>query len=566
MVNLSFTDFLLFGTPLLTVIFAYLLLKRAENTVIQPVNRWKALLYVHSFLLLALLIATGYSVYVGSRPFIYFLIVAGLFITSVLIGKYLNEKSANRILFLTALVLAVSVPTAILVGNNFYPFNNFGSEPILQTGNIATYQIGAMESGFYYYIPIGTLIEASVALVTGQTAVAPFIFTIFLLLAVAGGLFSLIRRLSHNSIAAITGVFFFLSIPALSFLGRLWPLTYAIFYILFALLLYKSSRASVVCLWVVSLPMIFAHPSGFIAVITLLLPLTLLGIHNWPDSGQSSSRIRVSVTTLVIMTFAYLIYTYLFSLMTRQGVKFYSSLFSYFSGATAVESAGLAYVPRYYSSGYEIFAYAWAVPVALSVALLIPVIFDFFRKKKLDPSQSLIILSAFTGLLVIFFAYWSSGGETGQYLIPVGYFLVLLSSSVVAAKLLSHRKRYFTVVALLLAVFVLVGTYSPDWAPLEHEDFGSAASVYPYRVYLAAETLAPLIPANVTTWSDYDFSLGTSGKLARNIISQVSDGESPPAFKTGSFTLFAIRNEHFSGGFVELDRVYSNGYHVIVAK
>lgn len=566
LINLSFTELLLYGTPALAALFTYLLLRREDDKEIRINNANKILRYIHYLLLLALSTVTIYSVYAGFRPLIYFFVVSALFITSILIGLVSNKKDQSRILFLTALILAISVPTAVILGNHFYPYNSFGSEPILQTGNIEAYQTGAMESGLYRYIPIETLIEASVALVIGQTIIAPYIVTTFFMIAVVTGLFSLLRRLSHNSLAAIIGVFFCLSIPALSLFGRLWPLTYAVFYILFALLLYKSSRASVIGLWIVSLPMIFAHPSGFIAVIVVLLPLALLSIRNWPDRGQSSSKIRLPVVTLIVVAFAYLSYTYLISLMAKQGVKFYSSIYSYFSGVAPVEGVGIEYVPRYYSSGYEIFAYAWAVPVALSAALLISVIFHLLRKKKLDASQSFTLLSAFAGLLVVFFAYWSSRGETGQYLIPVGYLLILFSSSVVAAKLLSSRgKRCAAIVALLLTVFILVGTYSPNWAPLEHQDFETAAIIHPYRVYIEAGTVTSLIPANVTTWCDDDFPVGLSGKLPRDIISQISSGESPTRFARQPLTLFAIRNEHFSGGFVDLDLVYSNGHHVIVA-
>jgi hypothetical protein len=566
LVTLEFKDLLVFGTPLLTIVFAYLLLKRGEGNETRVVKRGNMLRYIHYSLLFTLVIVTVYSVYAGFRPFIYFLIVATLFIMSVLYGMNSNEKGCHRTLFLTAMILALSVPIAISAGNNFYPRSS--GQLILETGSIEAYQRGALESGLYYYIPIETLISSAVTLVTGQTIIVPLIYKSFFLLAMVIGLFSLLRRLSHNSITGIVGVFFCLSIPSLSFIGRMWPLTYAIFYILLTLLLYKSPRASVTGLWIVSLPMIFAHPSGFVAVITVLLPLALLGIRNWPTKESSSHRMRLSVLTTIFVTFVYWTYTYLISVMVQQGAKFYSTIYSYLSGVTA-EGVGQGYVPMYYYSGYEIFAYAWSVPAALSVAFLIPIIFQFIRKKKVDPSQSFTIVSAFVGLTIIFFAYLSyPSGEVGQYLIPVGYFLLLLSSSLVAAKLLTNKnKKYAIIAASLLACFILAGTYSPNWAPLEHPDFETSSTIHPYHVYLEAETVTFLSPTGATVYNDYDFPIeGGLYKPVRSVILQVCSGADPTQFARPPITLYGLKEERFSESIAldDLDTVYSSGYHRII--
>lgn len=563
--NLGFKELLLFGTPALTVIFTYLLLKRAEGNGLRIIKKQSMLYYMHYSLLFTLIVITIYSVYMGSRPFIYFLIVTMLFVTSILFGMNSSEKDRSRTLLLTAMILAVSIPIAVLAGNNFYPRVD---ELITQTGNIEPYQHGAMKSGLYYYIPIEPLIHGMVVLVTGQTIIVPLIYKSFFLLAMATGIFSLLRRLSHNSITGIIGAFFCLSIPSLSFTGRTMSLTYAIFYILLTLLLYKSPRPSVTGLWIVSVPMIFMHPSGFVSIIAILLPLAVLGVNNWPSKGKSSRRIRLSVLTTIVVTFVYWIYTYLISVVAYQGVKFYSTIYSYFSGVT-VESVGQEYVPRYYYSGYEIFAYSWSVPVALSAALLIAIIFQFIRKKKLNPSQSLTIVSAFAGLSIIFFAYLSyPGEEVGQYITPVGYFLLLLSSSVAAAKLLANRsKKYAIMVAALLAFFILVGTYSPSWAPLEHSDFETVATIHPYRVYLEAETVTDMIPTSATVYNDYDFPIGGGlYKPIRNVILQISSGADPTQFARPPVTLYVIREERLSEGIAleEWDNVYSSGYHRII--
>jgi len=200
--------------------------------------------------------------------------------------------------------------------------------------------------------------------------------------------------------------------------------------------------------------------------------------------------------------------------------------------------------------------------------LLIPTIFQFVRKKKVDPSQSLTVISAFAGLSIIFFAYLTLGGETGQYLIPVGYFLLMLSSSVVAAKLLTNRsKKYAVIVAALLAFSIFAGSYSPDWAPLEHPNFEAAAKIHPYHVYLEAETVISLIPTGATVYNDYDFPIGTGlYKPARTVILQVCYGADPTQFARPPITLYGIREERFSESTAldNLDTTYSSGYHRII--
>jgi hypothetical protein len=523
--------------------------------------------YVH-FLFLSLLFAvTVYSIYAGSRPFLYFVVVSALFVTSVLIGKTSSDESRN-ILFLTAIILAISVSSSIIIGNGFYPFNTFGREPILQTGSLVAYQNDAVTAGLYYYIPIDTITSASLALVTGQTIIVPFLVSSSILLGVVAGIFSLLWRLTRNNLTAIIGVFFIMSIPSLSFLGRLFGLIYGIFYILFILLLYKAPVASIAGLFIISLPLVFAHPSGFIAVFALLVPLALLGVKDWPTMGVSARRIRLCLLTTTVIAFAYWTYTYLLSLLTRQGEKFYLSITSYFSGVTSGGTAG-NYVPLYYSSENGFFAYVWAVPAALSAAFLLCTILQTIRHKKFDRTESLTVASAFVGLSLILTSYLSYPRvETGQYIIPVGYFLLVISSSVAASRLLSFNlKKYFGIVAALLALFVLIGTYSPDWAPLEHQNFEQAATIHPFHVYLEAGTVTQLVAGNSTVYYDYDFPIGSGNyKPIRETILQVSSGADPTEFAKLPVTLYGIKEDRFSSqdSLNQWDTVYSSGYHRVI--
>jgi len=216
-----------------------------------------------------------------------------------------NEKDCSGTLFLTSLILAVSIPISIIVGNRFYPRYRWDHDPIFQTGSLEQYQQSATQYGLYYYVPIFSIIESTIALIIGPSQAVSLIFSSSVLIGVMAGLFALLRRLDRKLLTGIIGAFFLISIPSLSFTGRMFPLLYAILYILLILLRYESPRASVVSLWIVALPMIFVHPSGFVAIVALLLPLALLGINNWPSKGWNTRKITLSIISTIFVAMSH---------------------------------------------------------------------------------------------------------------------------------------------------------------------------------------------------------------------------------------------------------------------
>ena len=348
---LGFKEILLFGTPILTFIFAYLLIRHKEGNGLKFVKRREMLYYIHYLLVLSLIMVTIYSIYVGVRPLVFFLIASALFVTCILCKMNPLQNSRFDASLFAVVVLAICVCLAVVVGNNFYPVglgeprlqagSLTWSEPVLSTGSIERYQWG------YYFIPVEPLIAGPIALITGSPLLTPLFQKLVFFLGAILGLYVLLPRLSGESTAGIIGAFLLMSTPVFSYaVGRSVSLSFFIFYLLFTLLLYKFPRSSVVGLLIVSLPMTFAHAEGFVVVALSLLPLALLRINGWPTKERNSRRIRLAVLITIILTLIYWIHTYLVSLITRQGTIFYSVVLSYLSGETSLGGSAATYTPN----------------------------------------------------------------------------------------------------------------------------------------------------------------------------------------------------------------------------
>jgi len=574
-VSIGFTDILIFGTPCLAVIFTYLLIRGRDGDGLKIVRGRKILYYVHYLLVLSLIVVTIYSAYIGVRPLLFFIIAAALFVTSILCKVNPIKNSRLDPSLLAVVVLAICMTTAVVVGNNFYPVglgeprlqtgSLTWSEPVLSAGSIESYQSG------YYFIPLEPLIAGSIALITGSPLLTPLIQKSAFLLGSILALYVLLQKLSSEPTVGIIGAFLLISTPVFSYgVGRSVSLSYFIFYMLFILLLYKLPRPSVAGLLVVGLPMVFAHAEGFVAVAISLVPLALLRINGWPTEGNNSRRIRLAVLITIIVTLAYWIHTYLVTLVARQGTMFYSVVSTYLSGETGLGGGEAIYVPNYFRQGQEFSAYSWSIPAALSAALTIYVIYQLVKRRKFDPKQSFIILSAFFGLLLLFFTFlsYSVGPEPGEYLLSVSYLLLLPSAAMVVAKLLHFKKISAILVTLLVALSVLMGMYSPTWAPLEHPEFEATAKIHPFHVYVESNTVTPLISNETTVYYDYDFLI-SSGlyKPTRNILYEIFEGEDPAQFAEPPMTLFGVKIERLSQcpSLLTKDVVYSSGYHIISA-
>jgi len=562
---LGFTlkEMLIYGTPVLTCVFLLLMIRRRPRLEHTCRIGTRTIFLVHGILLCLLVTLTAISVHDGVRPFAWFLVVTSLFVTSVLLGSR-NTRATWAILFLTVLTTAISIPVAIYAGNGFYP-RTWESEPIFETGTLQAYQEGAVRAGLYYFVPIETLNGAAIAFGTGSISFVSMILSATYLAVIASAIFILFRRLHSSGVVVVAGAFLFFSIPALSVFGRAGIFSYALLFMWFVLAKCRSPLSAFIGILLVGIVMIFWHPLSIAYVIAMLLPLVILRIKDWPIPGKNSKEIANPLLVTLVIAFAYWTYTYLLNLGVRMGTSFYGTIQSYFAGPAAA-GGGEAYVPRYSFSGLEVFAYAWSVPIALSVAYFLTSLFILLRHRRVR-SERMTLFTSFLGPAIVLISYLSySAGEAGQYMIPVGYMVTLLAASACVGVLLAKPGKARRIVVLtLIASVVLVGTYSPDWAPLEHPDFESASQLHPYHVYIEAETVSAFLPLNVTVYYDYDFPLsGHLYKPVREVIEAVSSGADPVIYASPLSTFFGMRTERLqSVPDWNWDVIYSSGFHVV---
>jgi hypothetical protein len=87
------------------------------------------------------------------------------------------------------------------------------------------------------------------------------------------------------------------------------------------------------------------------------------------------------------------------------------------------------------------------------------------------------------------------------------------------------RKLSFTILAVLTAFGVGLGLYSPNWAPLEHPDFGSSIIIFPFTNYIEANSIADHLSNNLIIYSVHDFPIGAQGKLPNYVLDQIRLGD-----------------------------------------
>jgi hypothetical protein len=562
--NLGFKEILIYLTSILTMVFFYLLSKKTASK--NPIGRkYSRLLIKYGFFTLNIsyFLTTLYSIYVGFRPTIYFILLGFIFITNILLIKVQNNFS--KIQYVLLLLVVLSIPISIYGCNRFYPLQDTLTQ-------IKHLKIEINKGSYYYLIPIDPLIRTSINNILGSnfTIINSLIFEIFFMTAIISGILSLFDKLTKNNLNGVIAVFLLIATPSLTFFGRLYPLSYVIFYIILCILLYQKYLPSLTILNLITLPMIFYHPSGFVTSLMILLPPVILKIKNWPYMGQNSEKLRLPLLILYIITFAYWIHTYLISLMVRQGVKFQKVLLSYFAETVSGGMNGAVsaiYTPRYYLEGFKIFSYAWAIPVALSAAFLLHSFIKIFKRKKIEREYVLFNILSIVGLSTILIAFiFSQMVETAQYLIPIGYFLLILPASASTVKLFNLKnKGYLWLVSITLIFFIFLGSSSPNWAPLENPEFETVATIKPYYIYLERETLTPLIP-DVLIYNDYDFPVGTSGlyKPVREIIFDfVQRGDAH--HRSSPITLFGLRGDRSLNKIDIHDYIYYSGYHRVIA-
>jgi hypothetical protein len=144
-----------------------------------------------------------------------------------------------------------------------------------------------------------------------------------------------------------------------------------------------------------------------------------------------------------------------------------------------------------------------------------------------------------------FIAYKVS--ESGQYFIPVGYFLALISSTIGLSRILVRNLKISIAAMVLLAVFIYTGTSSPSHANLEHPEFESVAMTFRYTRYIEASKLSHLLSPEIRLYYDYDLPIGGGiYKSIRGRLYLILEGYDPRMLERG-IVIYAIKNERLRG-------------------
>jgi predicted PurR-regulated permease PerM len=225
----------------------------------------------------------------------------------------------------------------------------------------------------------------------------------------------------------------------------------------------------------------------------LFFPVLLRG---WDeDLGLENASRRVGVITVILFAVAliYWVYTHIVMQVSHTGISFLESIIGYLPARHEAISPW-TYVPRYESESsesYLVYSYAWAFPVAVSTALLLGYLTRVLTRRNKESSQIIGVTSAFLATTIVgasFLAYKVS--ESSQYLIPLGYFLAMISSTIALSRILERNLKASFAALILLALFIYTGTSSPSHANLEHPEFESAAMIHRHTRYIEASLVS----------------------------------------------------------------------------
>jgi hypothetical protein len=249
------------------------------------------------------------------------------------------------------------------------------------------------------------------------------------------------------------------------------------------------------------------------------------------------------------------------------GVSFIESIASYLLPTQQQVISPWTYVPRYESERYLVNSYAWAFPIAVSVALLLGYLTRVLTRRNRESACVIGIVSALLATVFVgasFIAYKVS--ESGQYLIPVGYFLALISSTIALSRILVGNLKISIVAMILLAVFIYTGTSSPSHAHLEHPEFESAAMIFRYTRYIEASLVSRMLSPQIRVYYDYDLPIsGGIYKTIRERIYLILQGYDPRTLDQGN-VVYAIKNTRLNGKgtiFSTTSIIYRSDYYTL---
>jgi len=548
----TFTQVLIYDAIALTLIF-YILLSATSGASSRKLHASPTLPYVLRALTFSLLLTCialqTISLLRGYRDPVVFGLMTSLSILIVLLVLGNSSAGGPTMILLSLLMISLSEPLILYVGNDFYPRWDWNSDTILRTGHLDEYFRGVVSAGLYYLIPVSYLRQVMLALTCQPSHVTPFVNVVTEYLACVISLYAFFKRSRFGVLAGVLSVLILISSPGDNVLtGRL--VGSLIFpFMLSSLIYYRTGRTSAL---ISSLPLmvgtVFQHGSPVVGYLLLFLPVLYRGRDEDLELRGASRRVGVLVAVLSTIASVYWIYTHIINQVSHVGYSFLNSILSYFLPSRGEAVSPWTYVPLYESGGYLVYSYAWAFPVALSAALLLNYMTRALMRGSVMKSLNVGEASSFLASTVVTASFLTYRvAESGQYFIPIGYLLALIASTTALSRILKGKRLSVLLATIvLLAVFIYTGISSPSHAHLEHPEFGSASYIFRLTRYIEASLVSQLLDPQIKVYYDYDLPIrGGIYKGIRERLYLILQGCDPRALEQGNM-LYAIKNARLS--------------------
>jgi len=471
----------------------------------------------------------------------------------------------------------------------------FAARSVLKSGNF--FEATTISGGYYSLIPTLSLILASISSVMGCELSLPYlVIPLFSSILVALSFYSILLRLTNDHLTSVIGVFIFLSTPRLAMTSIIPSTLSKAFGPLLLLLLLlthiyrpraRNQRSTAILLFLLAFVTVTVHPVGIITMLSFAGVFIILRFIISLNRSFQVSPPPISLTRLFvsinILCWTYWIFSNIVLVYLMKPVqKLYLSL----SGP----SMPSVYTPQYYGGGLQVYAIAFAFPVALSAAYVAASVILAFTDKKRAPLigegiEPVVMSASIAGLFLVATAFIcvvkSPGAPLERYLNLPAYILLVIPSAVVGALLIKRKQRVVVIsTILMLSAFVVIGTSSPDWSPFEYPEWRTVHIRYPSN--LEAGTISNFLPQDCYIYSDNDINLGVEAAIreiriygpksyqtVRYILDGIKAGNFQPSeFAHRSVTLYIVKTSDVDPmiiGKAQAHTVYSSGRHLTLA-
>ncbi len=451
-----------------------------------------------------------------------------------------NGQRRAYLLYAVTTILLTAV-TSVFIKNHFfgagYPYD-FREEALYMQGTLTTYQLGALQGGFYYFIPTDPLNLVTIGIYTNLIDPMEILYDSLFAVVTVLSLIAFFERLKVKGSVLSA---FLIFVPPLSFLvARVGSLPYTAMALLSIIMMIAGApiTSTSIVYALSTLDAVFAHPVGPItATATLLIAYLTIPFIKAPreERARAKSIIGKALITLMTIEFTYWIGVDIAIFLIMEKVDRTINALHLFTTTVLGGKIGTLYsispvvAPGYSSPEVRVYSYVWAFPIALSLTLVLLILFyGINRMSKLNTMSWLGLVIGFSASLssilatALGYADYTAGEAAGQYLLPVAYFLALIGAAIAMSILLKSRSRFvITLFTLLFMVFAFLGVYSPDWAPVENSSiFHVGATIHPYYVFKESSQLSPVIPQNTPFYAQDGLPFGSQGKLQTGIILQ----------------------------------------------